>query len=77
LWPLYRAFGESLREKGIAYEGMVFRDVVSGMNNELPGILSAYDYFHFIGFNALNNCEKRLMRLLEGRRQMPVLLGLP
>lgn len=65
LWPLYRSFGENLRKQGIAYEGMIFREVFSALGRERPSILTAYDHYHFIGFNALNKCEKRLMHFLK------------
>ena len=69
LWPLYRRFGEGIRQKGIAYEGMIFRDVVRGIDKSPHEIVKSFDQFHFIGFNALNECEKRLMHYLrsEGR----------
>lgn len=62
---LYIGFRESLRNKKLAYEGMIFRDIAgddSFKNNPDPG----WKMIHFIGFNALNNCEKKLMvRLRE------------
>ena len=66
LWPLYRDFGKSLRANGLAYEGMIFREVVAAVDGDiLPEMLSAYEHYHFIGFNALNKCEKRLMKYLK------------
>ncbi len=65
---LYEEFRKSLREKDLAYEGMIFRDVV-----EDPGRKNTTDFrwemVHFIGFNALNECERSLMTRLkkEGR----------
>ncbi|MCX6301596.1 MAG: PD-(D/E)XK nuclease family protein [Bacteroidia bacterium] len=61
---LYKAFRKNLKEKDIAYEGMIFRDVAedSGRENMSgPG----WEMFHFIGFNALNECEKSLMTRLK------------
>lgn len=61
---LYVNFRNSLRNKGLAYEGMIFREVVendiSGKNLSLP-----WETFHFIGFNALNRCEKELFKYLR------------
>lgn len=70
LWSLlpdlYSAFRGSLRGKGIAYEGMIFRDIAeSCVAGNLPDF--KFESFHFAGFNALNNCEKILMRSLSGK----------
>lgn len=60
LSELYSDFRGSLREKNLAYEGMVFRELAE---NSEYGIEkdSRWDYVHFIGFNALNECEKVIM----------------
>jgi hypothetical protein len=60
LSDLYSGFRNDLREKNLAYEGMIFRDVVEGKEviNDNP---DRWDLIHFIGFNALNNCEKMIM----------------
>ncbi|MGB4291269.1 MAG: PD-(D/E)XK nuclease family protein [Bacteroidales bacterium] len=61
---LYVNFRNNLRNKGLAYEGMIFREVaencISGENLSLP-----WETFHFIGFNALNRCEKELFKYLK------------
>lgn len=61
---LYKEFNIALRKKNLAYEGMIFREVA-----ENPDLLSSYgsewETFHFVGFNALNACEKRLMLKLK------------
>ncbi|MFH0843063.1 MAG: PD-(D/E)XK nuclease family protein [Bacteroidota bacterium] len=61
---LYTGFRGALKDKGLAYEGMIFRDVI-----ENKSAASDWEMFHFIGFNALNECEKELMARLkkEGR----------
>ena len=63
---LYTAFRASLKEKNLAYEGMIFRDVVENHN---PGDLTSvrWEVVHFIGFNALNECEKAVMLRLKKR----------
>jgi len=60
LSDLYSGFRNALREKNLAYEGMIFRDVAEGkqVSNDSP---DHWDLIHFIGFNALNNCEKVIM----------------
>ena len=57
---IYHEFRSSLEKKNLAYEGMIFREYA--MNAEKihePG--ERWDLVHFIGFNALNECEKVLM----------------
>ena len=64
LSDLYSEFRSSLRSQNLAYEGMIFRDMAE---NDKAVIFSGdpYDYVHFIGFNALNECEKRVMARLK------------
>lgn len=64
LYDLYTSFRVSLTGKNIAYEGMIFRDVVENHLNEISTGLQ-WEVFHFIGFNALNKCEKALMLYLK------------
>ena len=72
IWSLldeiYRKFRKSLTDKNLAYEGMIFRDVIEGPGKEKLKDLK-WELVHFAGFNALNECEKQLMSELkdEGR----------
>ena len=64
LIDLYSGFRESLRSDNLAYEGMIARDVSERcLNGDKPGI--KWDQVHFIGFNALNKCERTLMLQLQ------------
>ncbi|MCU0363387.1 MAG: PD-(D/E)XK nuclease family protein [Bacteroidales bacterium] len=65
---LYLTFRDSLRKQGLAYEGMIFRELAENGFSTLEAA-SRFDMYHFIGFNALNKCEKLLMKHLrdEGR----------
>ncbi len=79
LLPLYESFNENLLSDGLAYEGMIYRAVVSppetesGMpHGKLPeGVLAALGErkFVFVGLNALNECEKKLLRHLRDSGQ--------
>ena len=61
LYEIYSNFKESLRKDNIAYEGMLYRDVI-----ENPDKLKLeYDKYVFVGFNALNGVETKLFSLLE------------
>ncbi len=64
LHPLYLQFRKNLSEEGIAYEGMNSREAIaklraSGIENFMTG------HYCFIGFNALNACERELFRILK------------
>ncbi|MDP4223111.1 MAG: PD-(D/E)XK nuclease family protein [Bacteroidota bacterium] len=64
LYDLYSDFRNSLRASGIAYEGMIARDAAVKFHaTGTPPI--KWGQIHFIGFNALNNCEKTLMKRLQ------------
>ena len=67
LLPLYESFNESLRADGMAYEGMIYREVASLSE----GVLEALGerQFVFVGLNALNECEKKLLRHLRNAGQ--------
>jgi hypothetical protein len=60
LADLYTAFRESLKMQNLAYEGMIFRELAESTDNDFVSD-ERWDMVHFIGFNALNECEKALM----------------
>lgn len=70
LGELYKLFGQTLVSKGLIYEGLAYRHlaektkdtpVVDVLDEYYPGCSS----FVFIGLNALNECEKTLMRKMR------------
>ncbi len=64
LKDLYSGFRTSLRSDNLAYEGMISRDVAEKcLLGDRPQI--KWEQVHFIGFNALNRCEKTLMLQLQ------------
>lgn len=70
LLPLYRDFHALLRERGMATEGQVYRTVAERLKAESAADLLAARFpdvrkYVFVGHNALNECEKRLMRRLR------------
>ena len=71
LFPLYENFNVSLREKDMAYEGMVYRSVASGLKagasvkDLLEPVFPETQKFVFVGLNALNECEKLLLRRMR------------
>ena len=70
LYPLYMAFRKSLESKGLAYEGMIYRGLAERLR-DVPAADILHDVFHrdmeyvFVGLNALNECEKVLMRKMR------------
>ena len=64
LYRLYGSFRESLRAKGMAYEGMVYRDMADRLDKggeSAADILENDTHYVFIGLNALNECEKTVL----------------
>ena len=73
LLPLYRDFHARLREKGMATEGQVYRALAERLQDTPAADLMAERFpgvrkFVFVGLNALNECEKLLMRRLHKAR---------
>lgn len=70
LYPLYRSFNEKLALKGTAYEGMVYRSLADRLHKEsvedvFADVFQEDVKFVFVGLNALNECEKVLLRKLR------------
>ena len=64
LTEIYNDFRSILKANNLGYEGMIFRDVIEDFENRNEtGI--RWETVHFIGFNALNECEKTIMRSLK------------
>ena len=57
---IYREFRQCLRDKEIAYEGMLYRDVAE--NDDLT---FDYDFYIFVGFNMMQKVETTLCRKLQ------------
>ncbi len=70
LYPLYVNYNKSLADKGMAYEGMVYRSLAERLKNRsvedvFQDIFHEGTAFVFVGLNALNECEKTLLRKLR------------
>jgi CRISPR/Cas system-associated exonuclease Cas4 (RecB family) len=65
---IYQQFRKNLTERAIAYEGMIYRDVADAIAAGTATDLFPKHYV-FIGFNALNECEKMLFRFLQEQRK--------
>ena len=63
LSQLYTEYRSSLKTQELGYEGMIFREVIE--NPDVSEVSLRWDQIHFIGFNALNECEKSIMKRLK------------
>ena len=69
MYPLYQKFNEALKEKGLAYEGMVYRSLAqkasASIIEEILSEVYGCKSYVFVGLNALNECEKVVMRRMR------------
>ena len=70
LYKLYVSFNEALASQGLAYEGMVYRSLAqrlkeNAVEDVFDGVFPDDMTFVFVGLNALNECEKILLRKLR------------
>ncbi len=70
LYPLYVRFNEDMESKGLAYEGMAYRKLAERLKKvPVTELLKERypddDFFVFVGLNALNECEKCLMKRMR------------
>lgn len=76
LYPLYVSFVKGLKDKDLSYEGMRYRDLAERLSDTsvadvLEDNYPAVKRCVFVGLNALNECEKLVLRRLRdaGRAQ--------
>lgn len=69
LYPLYITFRSELLKKNVATEGIIYRLVAEKIINGETILQWENKQFVFIGFNALNACEKTLFSYLKKREQ--------
>lgn len=63
---IYDDFTKALSEKGIGYQGMIYRDFVE---NRMQHTAFDSENYVFVGFSALNKCEKSLFRHIRNVTQ--------
>lgn len=73
LLPLYKNFNARLKSRSMCYEGQVYRSLAERLSLEsvvdvLSPAFKGVDKFVFVGLNALNECEKRLMSKMRDAR---------
>lgn len=69
LFPVYEQFKRELLSEGLGYEGMIAKWVTDKLLNNEDISWFKDKQFVFIGFNALNPCEKVLMTELQKKEQ--------
>lgn len=69
MYPLYLEYNKVLEQKGLAYEGKVYRHLATTIeDHDVTEILSSVYgdvKFVFVGLNALNECEKAVMKRMN------------
>ncbi len=70
LLPLYHSFNEALAAEGMATEGAIYRSIAKSLDSVAVVDLLEESFpdtgrFVFVGLNALNECEKRVMRRMR------------
>ena len=61
---IYHDYRDRLRQQGLAYEGMLYREVTE---NELLSL--SYDHYIFVGFNLLQKVEQKLFQSLKDEQK--------
>jgi len=64
MFNLYSNFTKKLASQKLAYEGMIFKQVIEKYKNNLHEGFS-FNKVSFIGLNALNKCEEDIMEILK------------
>ena len=64
LGAIYEAFRTRLRELGVGYTGMIYREAVEALEQGRAQLPSE-DKYAFVGFNALSKCEKKLLKYMQ------------
>jgi CRISPR/Cas system-associated exonuclease Cas4 (RecB family) len=62
LGDVYQVFREKLKQQGMAYPGMLMREVIENESIEFSG-----EQYVFVGFNILNKCEECLFNRLKNK----------
>lgn len=65
LGDIYQQFNEELLQRGIAYEGLLYRTVVENLKKGNTPLSLPYDRYVFVGFNVLNKVEEQLFNYLK------------
>ena len=73
LYPIYMELREKLSAEGLAYEGMIYREVIESLKTDTePGTsnpmdIPNYEKIVFVGLNALTIAERELLKMLKNK----------
>jgi len=67
LFPIYSEFKKILKEKNLAFGGMIDREVVENLQDK--DFKFNFKKYYFIGLNALNGCEKKFLTHLNRQKK--------
>jgi hypothetical protein len=67
LYPVYERFRNELLSEGMATDGMICRELTDRLLRHDDPVEWEDKQFVFVGFNALNPCERKLMNELQKR----------
>jgi len=67
LYPVYMELRETLAMEGLAYEGMIFREVIENLSNRSEPIRLPYEKIVFVGLNALTPTERELLKRFKSQ----------
>ena len=65
LYEMYTALNSQLAAEGTAYEGALYRTVVERLESGAAELDSSVDRYVIVGFNVLDQVEKRLFKFLQ------------
>ena len=65
---LYERLNKVLTEKGLAYEGALYRDVIEKLEQDALSV-DSFECYAFVGFNVLDKVEESLFSLLQNRKK--------
>ena len=65
MFLLYERFNSTLIEKGMAYEGMVYRNLAEKVDDRIDGFSGRQCVF--VGLNALNECERKVLKVMKNQ----------
>ena len=63
LYLVYSEFKNQLEKKGIAYTGMIYRQVANKFKTDAPEL--EFSKYYIIGLNAINECEKLIFKEIK------------
>ena len=61
LYDYYRLLHERLLAQGKAYSGMAYRNVAENISGQWSVVSGQWKAVYFVGFNALSECERRII----------------